>query len=158
MNPLDDLILILKLRNGPDHYITLSGNWTYSAFGMPFIALTHSFFKDVSISSLEYPATSLVLNQLGNFHLKIQDFKIFILVKAECSSSDSSNEQNFHPPAFYVLLNHIVNHGFMERQLFQINGDPDEVRAIIDTIDGEQVVGNVSHQSGLRNLSTRKTV
>ena len=69
VNPLDDLILILKLRNGPDHYITLSGNWTYSAFGMPFIALTHSFFKDVSISSLEYPATSLVLNQLGNFHL-----------------------------------------------------------------------------------------
>jgi len=32
----------------------------------------------------------------------------------------------------------------MERQLFQINGDPDEVRAIIDTIDAEEVVGNVS--------------
>ena len=68
----------------------------------------------------------------------------FILVKADCSNSNSPSEQNFHPPAFYVLLNHIVNHGFMERQLFQINGDPDEVRAIIDTIDGEQVVGNVS--------------
>jgi len=133
VNPLDDLILILKLRNGPDHYITLSGDWTYSAFGMPFIALTHSFFKDVSISSLEYPATSLVLNQL---------------VKAECSSSNSPSEQNFHPPAFYVLLNHIVNHGFMERQLFQINGDPDEVRAIIDTIDAEEVVGNLESLPG----------
>lgn len=78
-------------------------------------------------------------------------------MKAECSSSDyAPNEQNFHPPAFYVLLNHIVNHGFMERQLFQINGDPDEVRAIIDTIDGEQVVGNVSDQSDLDNLSTKK--
>ncbi|CAG5090510.1 Oidioi.mRNA.OKI2018_I69.PAR.g12631.t1.cds [Oikopleura dioica] len=26
VNPVDDLILILKLKNGPDHYITLSGN------------------------------------------------------------------------------------------------------------------------------------
>merc|ERR1712037_359444 len=71
-----------------------------------------------------------------------------LTVKADCSNSNSPSEQNFHPPAFYVLLNHIVNHGFMERQLFQINGDPDEVRAIIDTIDGEQVVGNIESLPG----------
>ena len=71
-------------------------------------------------------------------------------MKAECSEAPS--EQNFHPPAFYVLLNHIVNHGFTEPHLFQINGDPDEVRAIIDTIDGEQVVGNVSDRSCLSDV------
>ena len=93
------------------------------------------FFTRIPVYFINSPPTGYAI-------LSKSPAQRYILVKAEKSDSPS-REQNFHPPTFYVLLNHLVNHGFTEPQLFQINGDPDEVRAIIDTLDGEAVVGNV---------------
>ena len=65
LSPLDDIILILKLRNGPDHYITVEGEYVFSSFGMPQEVLCNARLSDkarvrkqtLQMTGYDYPIT-----------------------------------------------------------------------------------------------------
>ena len=65
ISPLDEIILILKLKNGPDHYITLEGNFNYSSFGMPTDVLCNARFSNTAIASLRFPDDYNKINDIG---------------------------------------------------------------------------------------------
>ena len=68
ISPLDELILILKLKNGPDHYITLEINkFNYTSFGMPIEVLCNINFGSKSISSLDFPEDYKLIHQVGKW-------------------------------------------------------------------------------------------
>ena len=71
VSPLEDIILILKLRNGPDHYITLEGGFQFSCFGMPLKVLTSTALREKAISDFSFPADYDTINTLGNEFAKI---------------------------------------------------------------------------------------
>ena len=75
VSPLEDIILILKLRNGPDHYITLEGGFQFSSFGMPLKVLTSTALKEKAISDFSFPADYETINMLGNEFERINLFK-----------------------------------------------------------------------------------
>ena len=75
INPLDDLILILKLRNGPDHYITLSGTGVDILISSRFCGpLCAEIFKLISAGSIfcDNFHFSKFCGSSQDFHCKLQ--------------------------------------------------------------------------------------
>ena len=77
--PLDDIILILKLRNGPDHYITLEGGFQFSSFGMPLKVLTSTALREKSVADFTFPSDYETINALGMSLNKMGDQNKWLL-------------------------------------------------------------------------------
>nr|XP_023690270.1 inositol polyphosphate 5-phosphatase OCRL-1-like isoform X1 [Paramormyrops kingsleyae] len=120
---LDD-ILVLHLDRGKDYFISLSGTYLPSCFGMSLEALCHTK-KPIR----EIPVTKLI--DVEEESSVRQSFLSFL----EVENAGSGDRPLRIPKEVWLLVNHLSTKCSHQEDLFNIAGLPDELQAIIDCLE-----------------------
>jgi len=127
---LDD-ILILRLENGQDFFLSVNGTYARSAFGMGLEELTNCY---ASVRSLPLPAAGWSPSTSA-------------AAATAAASSSSSSKQALGPPTsaggpalsvpkeLWRLIDALYRRGLTEKDLFILPGTPGEVQAVREALD-----------------------
>ena len=125
---LDD-ILILRLENGQDFFLSVNGTYARSAFGMGLEELTNCY---APVRSLPLPAAG---------------WSPSTSAAAATAAASSSSKQALGPPTsaggpalsvpkeLWRLVDALYRRGLMEKDLFILPGAPGEVQAVREALD-----------------------
>eukprot|EP00956_Cyclotella_meneghiniana_P019872 scaffold34547_cov69-Cyclotella_meneghiniana.AAC.4 len=123
---LDD-VLILRLENGRDYYISVKGSYARSCFGMP-------------------------VDELVLYSDPIRDVPLDPILRAERYDFNSKPAMCV-PKELWRIIDAIYERGVNERDLFSHPGNPDEVYQIRECLDTGAVFENFSVHSMAETLT-----
>lgn len=110
---IDD-ILILHLKNGRDHFISISGKYLHSCFGNS-------------------------LSRLVKMHKSVRELQSLQACGEEPSSNDDDDARDLKlPKELWKLVDYIYKNGLREPDLFKESGDSCEVNDIRERLDTDQ--------------------